>query len=138
MGAGEIMERERYILYTLILPLFIVLTACNQEKAYEVTKSEIKVTESKTELQLEVDYELRNYTDEDYYYTFVFPSYIQEALITKVDIGKLVADSSLTGVRVIAVSKDGAEMTEETIDAILNGELPAITQILIGKTVSLK
>lgn len=132
------MQRVKYILFTLILLICIVLTACSQEKAYEVTKYEIKVTDIENELQLEVDYEISNYSDEDYYFTFVFPSYIQEELITRVGIGQMLANSSVSGVEVIAVSKDGAEMTEETIDAILNGELPAITQILIGKTVSLK
>ncbi|MDF2859723.1 MAG: hypothetical protein K0Q87_5574, partial [Neobacillus sp.] len=46
-------------------------------------------------------------------------------------------NSSVSGVAVVAVSKDGAEMSEETIEAIINGDLPFVQQILIGKTLSL-
>lgn len=95
------------------------------------------MTESDDRLQLEFQYEINNYTDEDYYFTLFFPPYIQEALISKEGVAKMSADSSTSGVAIVAVSKDGAEMTEETISAIINGELPFVGQILIGKTISL-
>jgi hypothetical protein len=45
--------------------------------------------------------------------------------------------SCICGVAILAVSKDGAEMTEETIKGMLNGEIPIVNQILIGETINL-
>jgi hypothetical protein len=132
------LKRVNLLLFLVILLICGFLTACNQEKPYEVIETNSKVTEEDDRLQLELEYEIVNNSDEDYYYTFVFPSYIQDALITKVGgVGKISANSSISGVAVIAVSKDGAEMTKETIKGILNGELPIVNQILIGKTINL-
>jgi len=131
------LEREKYLLFALTLLISFVLTACSAEKPYEIMKTESKVIEFDDRLQLDFQYEINNYSDEDYYFTLVFPPYIQKALITKVGIVKISADSSTSGGAIVAVSKDGAEMTEETINAIVNGELPFLGQILIGKTISL-
>ena len=68
----------------------------------------------------------------------VFRSYIQNALISKVGgVAKITANSTTSGVAIVSARKDGAEMTEETIKAIINGELPFVEQILIGKMLSL-
>ena len=131
------MQKIKYILFSLIFVISFALTGCSEEKAYDIIISASKVTESQNELQLELEYEIANYSDEDYYFTFVFPSYIQDALITKVGIGELSANNRISGVEVIAVSKDSDEMTEETIDALLSGELPFVKQVLIGKAISL-
>jgi hypothetical protein len=131
------LKRDRFLFSSLILLIVVFLTGCSEEKAYEVIKSDKKITESVDKIQLEFDYEIANHSSEDCYFTFVFPSYIQDALITKVGIGKIPANSSVSGVAVVAVSKDGAEMSEETIEAIINGDLPFVQQILIGKTLSL-
>ncbi len=128
---------RKYLLIALTLFISFVLTACSVEEPYEIMKTESKVTESDDRLQLEFQFEINNYTDEDYYFTLVFPSYIQEALISEVGVVKISADSSTSGVAIVAASKDGAEMTEETINAVINGELPFVGQILIGKTISL-
>jgi hypothetical protein len=114
------------------------LTACNKEKPYEVIKTNSIVTEEYDRLQLELEYEIVNHSDQDYYYTFVYPSYIQDALITKVGgVGKISANSSISGVSIISVGKDGLEMTEETIKGILNEDIPIVNQILIGETINL-
>jgi hypothetical protein len=120
-----------------LLLLLFLLTACSEEKAYEIRRTEIKVNELKDRLQMELDYEIVNYSDENYYFTLVFPSYIHEGLITKVGVQKLTANSSSIGGTIVSVSKNGPEMTEETIEAIVNGELPFIEQILIGKTIKI-
>jgi hypothetical protein len=132
------LKRVKYILFSLILLNSIVLTACSEEKAYEIKQFESKVTESEDELQLELAYEIVNNSNEDHYFTFGFPSYIQNALISKVGTEKLPANSYHSGVAIIAVSKDGGEMTEGTIEAILTGEIPFVEHILIGKATSLK
>ncbi|MGM7684968.1 hypothetical protein ACSVDA_22940 [Cytobacillus sp. Hm23] len=79
------MHRTIHLLFPLILLISIVLTACGEEKPYEIIKTESKVTEFDDRIQLEFQFEINNYTDEDYYFTLVFPSYIQEPLITKVE-----------------------------------------------------
>jgi hypothetical protein len=122
----------------LVLLICGFLTACNNEKLYEVIQTNSKVTEEEDRLQLELEYEIVNHSDQDYYYTFVYPSYIQDALITKVGgVGKLSANGSISGVAIISVSKDGGEMSEETIKGIINGEIPIVNQILIGETINL-
>jgi D-hexose-6-phosphate mutarotase len=95
------------------------------------------VNELNDRLQMELNYEKANYSDKDYYFTLVFPSYIQEGHITKVDVQKLTAKSSLIGGTIVSVSKNGPEMTNETIEAIVNGELPFVKQILIGEKISM-
>jgi hypothetical protein len=63
---------------------------------------------------------------------------IQDALITKVGgVGKIEANSSISGVAIVSVSKDGAEMTEETIKGILNGDMAIVNQILIGEIINI-
>ncbi|MBP2241545.1 hypothetical protein J2Z40_002108 [Cytobacillus eiseniae] len=131
------MKGINLLLLSFILLICMILTACNEKTAYEIIKSHSEITESDDRIQLELDYEMINHSDENYYFTFGFPSYIQDALITQVGIGELSANSRISGVAVIAVSKDGAEMTEETIEAILNGNLPFVQNILIGKMLSL-
>jgi hypothetical protein len=138
MGAGYLTliigEFRRII--CLVLVLFL-LTACSEEQPYEIIKSEIKVKELNDRLQMELNYEMTNYSEKDYYFTLVFPSYIQESLITKVDVQKLTAKSSIIGGTIVSVSKNGPEMTNETIEAIVNGELPFVNQILIGEKISM-
>lgn len=125
------------ILLSVIFLMCAVLTACNQEKPYEVIITSSKVTDEGDRLQLELVYEIVNYSKEDYDYTMIFPHYIQDALITKGGgVGEITANSRFFGVAVIAVSKDGAEMTEETIKMIVNGELPIVSEILIGHTIN--
>jgi hypothetical protein len=132
------LKKVNFLLFSLILLICGFLTACNQKNPYEVIETNSKVTEEEDRLQLELEYEMVNHSDEDYYYTFVFPSYIQDALITKVGgVGKIAANSSISGVAIFSVSKNGAEMTEETIKGILSGELPIVNQILIGETINL-
>jgi hypothetical protein len=133
------LKKLNFLLFSLIFLISWLLTACNQEKPYEVIETNSKITEEEDRLQLELEYEIVNHSDEDYYYTFVYPSYIQDALITKVGgVGKLRANSSVSGVAIVAVSKAGAEMTEETIKGILSGEFPIVKQILIGETINLE
>ncbi|WP_214484793.1 hypothetical protein [Bacillus sp. SM2101] len=124
-------------MFPLILLISIVLTACGEEKPYEIIKTESKVTEFDDRIQLEFQFEINNYTDKDYYFSLVFPSYIQEALITKVEFIKIMADSTNSGVMLVTASKDGGQMSEETIKSIINGGLPFVEQILIGKTLNL-
>jgi hypothetical protein len=138
LGRGDKLNNVKYILLSLILLNALVLTACGEEKSYEIKEFESKVTESEDELQLELAYEIVNHSKEDYYFTFGFPSYIQDALITKVGTEKLPANNYFSGVNIITVSKDSGEMTAGTIEAILNGEIPFVEHILIGKTISLK
>jgi hypothetical protein len=121
-----------------LLLLLFLLTSCSEEKAYDIRRTEIKVNELKDRLQMVLDYEIVNYSDENYYFTLVFPSYIQEGLITKVGAQKLTANISSIGGTIASVSKNGPEMTDETIEAIVNGELPFIEQILIGKKINLE
>ncbi|WP_172370421.1 hypothetical protein [Sporosarcina jiandibaonis] len=132
------MKRVKYILFLLLLFNAIVLTACSEKEAYEIKKFDSKVSESENEIQLELAFEIVNNSKEDYYFTFGFPSYIQDALISKVGTEKLPASSYHSGVAIIAVSKNGGEMTEGTIEAILNGEIPFVEHILIGKAISLE
>jgi hypothetical protein len=122
---------------TFMLLLLVLLVSCSVEKPYEIKKTEIKVNELEDRLQMELNFELVNYSDKDYYYIFIFPSYIQENLITKVSAQNLKANSSLIGGAIVSVSKDGPEMTTDTIKAIVNGDLPFIEQILIGEKVNL-
>jgi hypothetical protein len=118
------LKKVNFLLFLLILLICGFLTACNQEKPYEVIETNSKVTEEEDRLQLELE--------------FVFPSYIQDALITKVGgVGKIAANSSISGVAIVSVSKNGAEMTVEMIKGILSGELPIVNQILIGETINL-
>ncbi len=131
------MHRTIHLLFPLILLISIVLTACGEEKPYEIIKTESKVTEFDDRIQLEFQFEINNYTDKDYYFSLVFPSYIQEALITKVEFIKIMADSTNSGVMLVTASKDGGQMSEETIKSIINGGLPFVEQILIGKTLNL-
>jgi hypothetical protein len=132
------LRKVNFLLFSFILLISGFLTACNQEKPYEVIETISKVTEEEDRLQLELEYEIVNHSDEDYYYTFVYPSYILDALITKVGgVGKIGANSSVSGVAIVAVSKDGAEMTGETIKGILSGEFPIVKQILIGETINI-
>lgn len=72
------------------------------------------------------------------YCTLAFPKYIQEFLISKSGIVKLMTNSNTDGIVIVLISKDGAEMTKDTINVILSGELPFVKQILNGKTISLK
>lgn len=114
-----------------------MLTACSEENPYEVIKSESKVTELEDQIRLEFDYEIVNNTDEEYYFTLVFPSYIQEALVSKgVGLVKLSPNGNTSGVIMVAASKDGAEMSDETIVALKSKGIPFVERILIGKTVS--
>jgi hypothetical protein len=128
MGSLSILISKLRRVNYLILLLFF-LTACSEDKPYEITRTEIKVNELKDRIQMEFEYEIANYSDEDYYFTLVFPSYIQEGLITKVGVQKLTANGSIIGGTIVSVSKNGPEMTDETIEAIVNGELPFIEQI---------
>lgn len=131
------MERAHCLFIALILLICWFLTGCSEEKDYEVVKAESKITESVDQIQLELDYEIANHSDEDCYFTFVFPSYIQDALMSNVGINSISANSSVSGVAVIAVSKEGVEMTKEIIAGILQGEVPFIKSILIGKTIGI-
>jgi RimJ/RimL family protein N-acetyltransferase len=117
--------------------MIILLSGCSDEKTYEITESNSKVTELDDQLQLEWQYDISNHSNEDYYFTLVFPSYIQNALVTEVGIVRLPANSSNSGGVIVSAKKSGAEMTEETIESIKNGKLPFVEQILIGKTISL-
>ncbi|WP_409274706.1 hypothetical protein V1499_06345 [Neobacillus sp. SCS-31] len=123
-------------LFFLSLIMFL-LAGCSDENPYEVVKSESKITELNDQLQLEWQYDISNNSDEDYYITLIFPSYIQTALVTKVEIIILPANSSTSGVAVVSAKKSGAEMTEETIKSIKNGKIPFVEQILIGRKISL-
>ena len=131
-------------LYLAVSPLMIViclglLTACNEDKLYEIKKYESEVTEFADSLQLELQYEISNNSNKDFYFTFVFPSYIQENLMTNVEITRLPANSISTGVALVSVSKKAeVELTEKNIEAIKIGELPFVEQILIGETLNLE
>ena len=130
-------------LYFLVFPLIFVictglLTACSGDKLYEIKKYESKVTAFDDSLQLEWQYEISNNSDKDFYFTLVFPPYIQENLTTNVGITKLPANSISTGVTLVSVSKKTeGELTEENIEAIKSGELPFVEQVLIGETFNL-
>lgn len=63
------------------------------------------------------------------------PTKIIKAPVT---IGINVIFDEVSGAAIISVSKDGAKMSEETIDGIVNGEIPMVNQILIGETINLK
>lgn len=131
-------------LYLVVSPLMIViclglLTACSGDKLYEIKKYESKVTEFDDSLQLELQYEISNNSNKDFYFTFVFPSYIQENLMTNVEITRLPANSISTGVALVSVSKKAeVELTEKNIEAIKSGELPFVEQVLIGETLNLE
>lgn len=131
-------------LYLLISPLIIVfclglLTACSNDKLYEIINHESKVTEFDDSLQLEFQYEISNNGDKDFYFTLVFPPYIQENLMTNVGITRLPANSISTGVALVRVNiKADGELTEKNIDAIKSGEHPFIEQVLIGETLNLE
>ncbi|RSD29066.1 hypothetical protein [Mesobacillus subterraneus] len=131
------MKTSRFFLILLILIITAFLTACSKGMAFEITKAERRVTETDDRIQLELEYEIINHSNEDYFFTLVFPSYIQDALITKVGINKLPGKSSTSNVEIINIRKDSAEMTDETIEAILNGDIPIVQEILIGTTISL-
>ncbi|MGM7684967.1 hypothetical protein ACSVDA_22935 [Cytobacillus sp. Hm23] len=47
------------------------------------------------------------------------------------------SESTNSEVMLVTASKDGGQMSEETIKSIINGGLPFVEQILIGKTLSL-
>jgi hypothetical protein len=131
------LKNIKFILFSIILLISVLLTACSEENLYEVIKSESKVTELEDQIRLEFDYEIVNNTDEEYYFTLVFPSYIQEALVSKgVGLVKLSPNGNTSGVIMVAARKDGAEMSEETIEALKNNGIPFVERILIGKTVS--
>ena len=64
-----------------------------------------------------------------------FPSYIVDSLITPQSPIQLPANSSTLIDSVFSVKKDGgAEMTKETIDALLKKELPVVSGLIIGKS----
>ena len=108
-------------LYLAVSPLIIViclglLAACSGDKLYEIKKYESKVTEFDDSLQLELQYEISNNSNKDFYFTFVFPPYIQENLITNVGITRLPANSISTGVSLVSVSRKAeVELTEKTL-----------------------
>lgn len=131
------MLKIKGFVFILFILTAVVLSACNENKDYEIVKSETKVTEYENELQLELEYTVVNHSDEDYAFTFVFPSYVQDDLLTEVGTVDLPANGRAKGLAVIAISKDGGEMSEQTIEAILDGEIPITEEILIGKKVSL-
>lgn len=121
----------------LLILLCGILTACGEEKPYEIIETVSKVTESADRLELEFQYDIINHSDEDYRFTPVYPSYIQNALIGQGFIVNLPAQGRTSGVGISSVSKDGPEMSKETIQAILDGDLPFVNQLLIGKVVTL-
>ncbi|MBS8263815.1 hypothetical protein DYI25_05085 [Mesobacillus boroniphilus] len=133
----KFLPTNRLIWSISFLLMIILLAGCSDEKPYEITKSESNVTELDDRLQLEFEYEISNHSDEDYYFSLVFPYYIQRSLITDYGIVRLPANTSTTGVAVISVKNSGAELTEETVELIKNGKLPFVEQILIGNTISL-
>lgn len=133
----KFLPTNRLIWSISFLLMIILLAGCSDEKPYEITKFESNVTELDDRLQLEFEYEISNHSDEDYYFSLVFPSYIQRSLITDCEIVRLPANTSTTGVAVISVNNSGAELTEETVELIKNGKLPFVEQILIGNTISL-
>ncbi|CEG29137.1 hypothetical protein [Bacillus sp. B-jedd] len=121
----------------LLFLMIILLSGCSdEEKPYEITESKSKITELDDQLQLEWEYEIRNNSDEESYFTLVLPAYIQTALVTKIGIVRLPANSTTSGVAIVRAKKSGAEMTKEIIESIKNGKLPFVEQILIGKTIS--
>lgn len=125
----------------LSLPFLLpsILGGCNNESvAYELTNFESEITEYPDILQLELQYEVTNNADEDYYLTFTFPSYIQEALTDPVSVMPIEAGSVGSGAMNVSVSKAGGQMTEETINAILDGELPYVEKVVIGKAVDME
>lgn len=123
-------------LFFLSLIMFL-LAGCSDENPSEVVKSESKITELNDQLQLEWQYDISNNSDDDYYITLIFPSYIQTALITKVEIVRLPANSSTSVVAVVSAKKSGVEMTQETIESIKNGKIPFVEQIFIGRKINL-
>lgn len=126
--------------FKLMLLIFVmaILSACGKEKAeYEVLSFEEEIIEYEDRIQLVYSMEINNYSDEELYWTLAFPPYIQRYLTSNVGISPLVADGSSSITGVISVSKDGAELTTETISAIKNREIPIVEQIIIGKKVNL-
>lgn len=121
----------------ILILLLAVLAGCNNEKmSYELTGFESEVTDHPDIIQVEFQYDIVNDSDEDYYLTFVFPGYIQEALVESMSPMQIPAGTSSFGGGNIAISKDGGQMTEETVKSILEGEIPHIEEIVIGKAVS--
>ncbi len=133
------MSKTKKLVMSLPFFLLILLGGCNNEvMPYELINFKSKVTEHPETLQLVLQYEVENSSDEDYYLTFTFPSYIQEALAEPISTMPIPADSSSSGQAIVAVSKKSGQLTEKTIAAILNGELPYIEKVVIGKAISME
>lgn len=109
--------------------LFIILTGCSEKDAIEIVKSEQVITESAEKIQLEFSYQIVNNTNEDHYFTFIFPPYIQSALSTQM--GPIIIPvANNTGIIIVTINKSGPDLTEEIIESILNGELPFVNEVV--------
>jgi len=87
-------------------------------------------------LQIIWEVEIANHSEEDYYFKLM--SYIETALLSQAEATYLPPESSTHSVFPLWIDIEGPEISEETIGALLNGNLPHISGVFIGKMENLQ
>lgn len=119
----------------LSIAILIFTFTYNSKAEIEIRRFTYNVEEETDRLQFDYHMEVANPTGDIQYLTLAFPSYIVDSLVTPQSPVQLPANSSTLIDSVFSVKKDGgAEMTKDTINALLKKELPAVSGFIIGKS----
>lgn len=130
------MKKLIAILITVIsLDIFMYFSSSNNEENYEITSFTYNAIEEKDTLQFYLSVEISNPTSKTVFVSMNYPSYIIANLSRTPAPVQLSPNSSASFSTVISVNKNGAEMTEDTKQALLNKELPIINNFIIGEAV---